>query len=498
MTVAAAFWMVTTVGLMGLHWNSSPFGRNGSHTRISTPVRRLATDPQRQPPVLLRALSDKNAAKDNEKDHDSHDRRVVVVHHTRANPPTTTTRFPAMARTDDNRIIFYHIYIPLEQNPQQQRAAEIVHEQLQQLSITTQTTTVMYNIVGARHVLTSQQMTQWCHHYGLECHLLQHYDQPGTMEEATTLQKVYEFCHDDETLQRTSSSHQLRRTTSVRVGYMHNKGSHHPSPLNDQWRYLITDAMGRPECWPSEDDNGVFNTTDTNTNTSRHCNVCGLHLTTDRGLYMAGNIWTADCDYIHQLVEPQHFQANMEALTKDAFLKRLQGEFIMTQYPHDEPSFFGVGRYAAEWWIGSHPSLQACDFSASVDPATSGGGYDRTKEFLNYVAESGRQRREAPAANMSLQQEKPYTPNLNFTQQAPHHAYKLPKPRALKARLAQDPNALKREFFLLPGLLYRWIHLYQAVPPDDSWVWRHYPEGGWWKEAVSKYKLEVLTMLPKR
>ena len=398
------------------------------------------------------------------------------------------------------QVIFYHIYIPMkgegDGESQQQRSLQIVHEQLQQLATTpdkanaeTKTVVIYYNVVGASDLLTSKLMNRWCRESELECHLLQQYgeNQSNKWEEMTTLQNVYQHC---DAKRGSKDSHS-------RVAYMHNKGSHHPSALNEQWRYLMTEAIGRPECWPEDDknanDNGgtitVEKLDELINGRAPTCNVCGLYLTTDRGLYMSGNIWTADCGYVQQLIEPQQYRAKMEQLAKEAFSKRLSGDFIMTQYPNDEPSFFGVGRYAAEWWIGSHPSLQVCDFSPSLDSrsSSSAAGYDRTKDFLNFVAETGKQRQEAE------QQRQPYTPvHLNFTQNAPHFTYKLPKPKALKTKLAQDPTATKREYFLLPGLLYKWINLYQKVPPQDSWVWRHYPEGEWWREAASKHNTKVL------
>ena len=396
-------------------------------------------------------------------------------------------------------------------------------------------------------------MNRWCRSFGLECHALgsttttnsttttdnpldtneNRKKEPSLSSsmstnnaddnELSTLQHVYQHCrrlghhrpnNQNHTTTTTSTEGQeQQRRQRVRVGYMHNKGSYHPSELNDQWRYLMTEAaMSRPDCWPTEDDDDDDGDYDadirvdhkmektildrsTATSTSHHhpCNVCGLYLTTDRGLYMSGNIWTADCDYIDRLIEPQQYRIKMEQIAQEAFAQRLTGDVIMTQYPNDEPSYFGVGRYAAEWWIGSHPSLQVCDYSPSLErnkstaAATSTVGYDRTKDFLNFVAETGRERQVAE------QQHQPYSSVLTiFTKNAPHFPYKLPKPKALKTKMTEDPNAMKREFFLLPGLLYRWIHLYQMVPPQDSWVWNHYPEGMWWREAALAYNTTLL------
>ena len=253
----------------------------------------------------------------------------------------------------------------------------------------------------------------------------------------------------------------------------------------------MTEAIDRNECWSPR---SPLTGPQQQQQQEEQCNVCGLHLTTDRGLYMAGNIWTADCHYIKQLKEPRQFQARMEALAQDALMKQSTGDFIMTQYPSsNEAMFFGVGRYAAEWWIGSHPSFRACDFSRSINPnpiesGGSGAGYDRTKEFFNYVMHEA-------AARQQQQNLRHYTSSLEFTPHAPYHSYKLPKPKALKSRLKQDPQAFKHEFFLLPGLLFRWIVLYDSVPSQYSWVWQHYPEGEWWKEIVRQHGTNVLNVV---
>ena len=42
------------------------------------------------------------------------------------------------------------------------------------------------------------------------------------------------------------------------------------------------------------------------------------------------------------------------------------------------------------------------------------------------------------------------------------------------------------EWFLLPGILWRHHVLYNELPPSDSWMWKHYPDGDSWKKAIEK------------
>jgi len=102
----------------------------------------------------------------------------------------------------------------------------------------------------------------------------------------------------------------------------------------------------------------------------------------------------------------------------------------------------GWSRMAAEEFVGTHPSLIPCSFSKgqawSVDPPGS---------FSSHVIT--------------------WTGNPKLEE------------------MLQGMNHLK-EWYLLPGILWRYHVLYGEMPPSESWVWRHYPDGNNWKEAVER------------
>ncbi|CAB9517175.1 expressed unknown protein [Seminavis robusta] len=359
-------------------------------------------------------------------------------------------RFPQVDKNDDSTmVLFYHIYLP---QPDPSEALRIIREQLQQIASYTppgKQVLLLYTTIGDRHALLPEKMHNWCTETKLECRRLQHYD---VGREELTLQMVNDFCQ--------------QQPADYRIGYLHNKGSHHPSPLNEQWRRLMTHAVMKEDCWPSKQKN------------YDNCNVCGLYFTFDRGLFMAGNVWTATCGYVQQLMEPRYFEPNMTEIVTKAWVQSVKyGTFGYTQYPQ-EPPFLGLDRYAAEWWIGSHPTIEPCDYSGTIPK---GVGYDRTKQFLKLVWDT-------TGLNM--------TSNFTFVAgpRFPGQRYKLPKGSIYNRQKmgGEDPDYWKKEYFLLPGIVYRWIQLYQQLPGPNSWVWRHFPHGDLWKRSVQQYGLDVM------
>jgi hypothetical protein len=50
-----------------------------------------------------------------------------------------------------------------------------------------------------------------------------------------------------------------------------------------------------------------------------------------------------------------------------------------------------------------------------------------------------------------------------------------------------DPDLAERDYFYLGGHILKWYHLYGKFPPADSWVWRSFPSGDRWLQAVQTY-----------
>lgn len=133
--------------------------------------------------------------------------------------------------------------------------------------------------------------------------------------------------------------------------------------------------------------------------------------------------------------------------------------------------FFGIDRFALEHWVGSHPDLQPCDVS---------GGY---------------------AGDLTAWTQPGRSESDFIWSMAPHHPLR-PGPAywwALRESrihyILRDRDRRMREYFLLPGRLHKWIHLYNATPPASSWVWSWYPDRRAWQKRVDKFGTDVIDAL---
>lgn len=146
---------------------------------------------------------------------------------------------------------------------------------------------------------------------------LQH-DEEGN--EVGTLKLLWDHCQNSDTTNQT-------------VVYLHNKGSLHPTKANDLLRKWLTRAALSKEC----------------SNMPLSCNVCSWRFSPLPHPHTGGNMWAARCSYIQKLIEPTQFQKKMAQL-----------------YRGGNNPFIGTGRFAAEHWVHSHPTIQACDLSTSA------------------------------------------------------------------------------------------------------------------------------------
>jgi len=205
------------------------------------------------------------------------------------------------------------------------------------------------------------------------------------------------------------------------------------------------------------------------------CTLCGLFVTAERGIFVAGNFWVAQCAYIRQLLPPLTYEGHMERVVKDALYLRLEQKMTMNMHRHWPPSF-GTGRYAAEYWAGSHPTIIPCDFSHSFHPEIANS--DNTLDFLSWV-------------NASSTAEKPAS-TLKWTL-APKHPIKIANKNIRSSERQRLP-----EYFLLAGNIFRWYEFYDDVPGEFSWVWAWFPDGRKWRNAVRLHGRNALTELTKQ
>ena len=111
------------------------------------------------------------------------------------------------------------------------------------------------------------------------------------------------------------------------VVYLHSKGSLHANQENEFLRSFLTRGALSDECYsmPSS------------------CNVCSSRMSPIPHPHTSGNMWLARCEYVGKLMDP------------DLFSDR------MLEYAPGAGDCQGVGRYAAEHWVHSHPSNAPCD-----------------------------------------------------------------------------------------------------------------------------------------
>jgi hypothetical protein len=330
---------------------------------------------------------------------------------------------------DQRLYVFYHIYIP----PDPEHALSVIEEQLNQVgsasavstssgpSAQYNSTTVFYNTIGKK--VNETFVEQVCQNNNLQCHYLNHYEKGF---EFITLQDIQEFC----TYTAIHDNHN--------VVYLHSKGTFHSQKeSNVHLRRSMTTATTSNECHTALEQ-------DT-------CNTCGLIFSAIRSPFYPGNFWAAQCRYIDQLLDPFEFRLKLEKATKRARRLRTRGKLTLHLLP-ELPSTLGLGRYAAEFWAGSHPSIRPCDVS-NPDKHT-------WKYWKNYDA------------------------NFNDMDLAPAPREEISQTNLF---LPKTTDERLREWFLLAGYIMKWYRLYNQVPSDDSWVWSYFPEGDIWKEAVKQH-----------
>jgi hypothetical protein len=124
-------------------------------------------------------------------------------------------------------------------------------------------------------------------------------------------------------------------------------------------------------------------------------------------------------------------------------------------------SAFGLARYASEAWISSHPDIVPCDLSV---PANMGG----------WKIRGGRN--STIQIDWAMFSRRPLTTS-NFAE-FPINRFN---------RIEKEPNERAADFFLLPGLIFRWQGLYNKTPATTSWVWDFFPDGEMWQHAVTEH-----------
>ena len=232
-----------------------------------------------------------------------------------------------------------------------------------------------YNMIGGRNNRTLLPLCPV-----RECRFLRHFPQAW---EDVTLTELHRYCvaNPDHT-----------------VLYLHNKGSLHNARGNEKMRRMATRAVVSDQC--------AFFSPNKST-----CTTCGLTFQAHPHFHYSTNMWSAQCQYVRQLHPPQQYARLREELfacpqdaDKDLGRQRNQSDAIpcsnvanqsttatttttssslSSSLPtravvnEDAQKKFihanGLGRYAMERWIVSHPALKPCHiYTGSFDRFVTG------------------------------------------------------------------------------------------------------------------------------
>ncbi|KAL3775382.1 hypothetical protein ACHAWO_006573 [Cyclotella atomus] len=325
--------------------------------------------------------------------------------------------------------VFYNAYFPpgaATDDSVKEKILDILREQMRQVGI--ESVLAGRDNVVVRTVTIGAQLdyatiiAEACAEINLECTHEGHHDKGFEM---VTQQHLLEYC-------------QVPENESHIVGYIHNKGSFHPSPAQHRMRRGMTADALSEYCMTNLD------STATAANT---CNVCGHAFRSAWGPMMWANFWSARCDYVKNLVSPFSlqerntfaFEHRPQQMTTDLFNEHA----TMFSLPTDE-------RFAAEIFVGTHPKLVPC----SKNSGREWWSGDPPVRFRDLI----------------LAHEVPFHINGKTYEQ-------------YMDDLESDGHQLT-DYWMLPGMLWRYHVLYNEMPPEDSWIWRHYPDGEKWQQKV--------------
>lgn len=307
-------------------------------------------------------------------------------------------------QSDSKLAIFYNIYLPPDEDDSRRKKImdDIFTSQInflgnsyavQSEGTNNNTVKFFYNTIG--FPLEHSFMVNTCAPFkNLQPVHMKHYEKG--FEEAT-LNALQEYCMEYPT---------------NNVIYIHPKGSFHDKKQQQYWRKEGTMKASSEECTKYMEE--------------KKCNACGARFTYIPQ-HFSGNFWRAQCSYIRELRDPREIEPLFREAYKTAVAPPMNMTFIIL--PAYE-SMLGIGRFAAEQWIGSHPNFSPCTDQRVRSKLLSKVNGDTIKD----------------AARRHM------------------------------------------EYFLLSGLLWKFATIYNdtLIPPDDSWVWKKFPDGmEYWKAVKS-------------
>lgn len=292
--------------------------------------------------------------------------------------------------------IFYNIFIPRGNISKQENALRIIREQMEQRSLSgSSQSPIWYILIGSPNMTDSDCQPN--------CHRID-YIQEG--DEAETLHALWDYCqsHPDEL-----------------VTYIHDKGSFHNTEHNEQTRRTATKSA-----------------IDCRIEMAKHANLSQFNVCTGTMIILPqylskANMWSAKCSYVRNLLDPKLYGDALKRMYDDTLLHPTLGPTVYgcLQPIHMNDNHLGLGRFAFERWVWSHPDVVPAD----VIPM---GKID----FNKYPAT--------------------WTPSLGRSLKG------SPRRMHLHAGFG-DSN-----FARLEGRLFEWKYLYNRKPENTSWIWTYY------------------------
>jgi hypothetical protein len=371
-------------------------------------------------------------------------------------------------------VVFYNVYISEENENATQRGLDIVREQVAQIGETpvvvnytlqqrerqrwkifkkSPSISLFYVSLG-KDLSEDYMRKQVCKPYALDCHRLFHCQQAY---EDVTLASLHTFCAANP--QKT-------------VIYIHNKGSFHNTSGQYAWRWHMLEAILHPDCWRHVHDEpkhksfwGMSREKEDTDDDNIQCDACGLLLRTLPSAHYHGNMWMARCSYINQLKPPGVLAKQHDAVID---LYHNLHPLIQFSFCQDVPWLTGTGRYFAEHWLGSHPSMRACDMSKT------------SKEYY--------WKHDDQLRNLTI--------DFGFDTAPRETLWKSSIPGdclSNKSSVYNNTSLRLTDSTLLSGKLIKWCIEYNVLPTNESWIWDHYPDGHAYRSMLEGERSSLLS-----
>jgi hypothetical protein len=343
-------------------------------------------------------------------------------------PDTSPLYAPSPANvtfdTQTNVNVFYDIYIPIDKAEREiPLELDSIAHQIRAMTEATKNlpVTLYYQTMGHEALIG---LDLCANNPQLRCKLLHHYEE---RYQGDTLRQLSQFC---------------RANPHARAAFVHNQIPEHlqQGRRARDLRVIRALTMGAVsnECFYPEEPT---------------CNMCSLIFELQPNQGALGNMWTASCEYVNELLPPHVFQERMQQHIGQVLAMKLSRQLVVHDF-QEKFEQLGLGSYSLSQWIGSSPALAPCDLTTKALSYWSGA--DRSTNEFKLV-------------------------------KAPHkHNGILEIDKALIEQ-STDASFRIREYQYLAGRLLKWFTLYGKAPERQSFAWRAFPDSLLWRNATALY-----------